>query len=145
MIGSIIKSRTRAKPKARNRNATFDANLVYVDEPQLITLVSGKSRVVAVAIPDDDFVSSKFLAVTVHKKDWHKYLDGIVDLRYLYTAYSATTLYVFDLRNMKDKIVTMNQFVGDVLEDMLPSPRFFSASHTEHYTPLRVRQTQKRW
>lgn len=114
------------------RSATYDATLVYMDEPQVITMMSQKTRIVAVAIPDEDPQKAMFLATTVAEKDWTKYLDGTVDLRYLFT-YSVRVHYFFDLYDMKDKKVMMTPLDGPADEDHLPSQRFFSTNHTEEY------------
>jgi hypothetical protein len=115
------------------RAATFDAVLVYLDEPQLITLVSQKTRIVAVAIPYDNQDKSMFLATTVAPGDWQKYLDGSVDLRYLFTYPKVRVLYHFDLHTLNDNRLMMTPWDGDLPEDYLPMPRFFSSNHTEEY------------
>lgn len=117
----------------QRRSATFQAVLVYMDEPQLITLVARKTKVVAVAIPSDNEDSSLFIAVTVSGKDWERYLDGKVDLRYLFTIPTVKTIFHFDLLDMEDSKVMMSPWKGEVDEQYLPSPRFFSSNHTEHY------------
>lgn len=114
------------------RSAIYDATLVYVDEPQVITLVSQKTRIVAIAIPNDNPEKFMFLATAVKDKDWAKYLAGTVDLRYLFT-YPALVRYHFDLHEMKSKKVMMTPWDGEVDEKYLPLPRFFATNHTEEY------------
>lgn len=114
------------------RSAKFEVTLVYVDEPQLISLMAGKTRILAVAIPDDELNKSMFLATTVSKNDWEKYLEGVVDLRYLFT-YPTRIQYTFDLHGMVDGKVMMNPVVGSTEEKFLPLPGFFSTNHTENY------------
>lgn len=115
------------------RTAVFDAVLVYMDEPQVVTLVSQKTRIVAVAIPYGNETMSMFLATSASDRDWNRYLDGTVDLRYLFTVPSVRTLYHFDLQSMKEKKVKMTPWEGDLDERYLPLPRFFSSNHTEDY------------
>lgn len=115
------------------RTATFDAVLVYMDEPQVITLVAGKTRIVAVAIPYANETMSMFLATSASDRDWNRYLDGTVDLRYLFTVPAVRTSYFFDLQEMKDKKVKMTPWTGEIAERYLPLPRFFSSNHTEDY------------
>lgn len=115
------------------RSAIYDATLVYVDEPQVITLVSQKTRVVAIAIPYGNPDSSMFLATTANDRDWTKYLDGTVDLRYLFTFPTVRVQYHFDLNHLKDGKVMMTPWEGEIDERYLPLPRFFSTNHTEEY------------
>lgn len=118
--------------KLVRRSAKFEATLVYVDEPQLICLMAGNSRILAVAIPEEDLSKSMFLATTVSKRDWEKYIEGVVDLRYLFT-YPTRVQYTFDLYGMVDGKVMMNPVVGDTDGSFLPLPGFFSSNHTEDY------------
>lgn len=119
--------------KTRNRSATIDAVLVFFDEPHVITLVSRNVRVIAVAIPDDDEAKSKFLGVTVTDRDWERYLDGVIDLRYVFTYPKLRLLYTFDLNSLKNNAVKMAPYDEDIPEAYLPLPQFFSSSHTEEY------------
>lgn len=117
----------------RRRSATFDAMLVYMDEPQLITLLSGNTRIIATAITSDNSDEYRFFATTVLPKDWQRYLEGSVDLRYLYTFPDRRNAYTFDLAKMKDKKVLMEPYLDNAPEDYLPLPKFFSNNHTEDY------------
>lgn len=117
----------------RRRSASYDATLVYVDEPQVITLLASKTRIVAIAIPDEDHDKSMFLATTVKEYDWKKYLSGTVDLRYLFTYPKVHSLYCFDLYEMSENKVMMTPFEGVIEERFLPLPRFFSTNHTSDY------------
>lgn len=120
--------------KQRRRSATFDAILVFFDEPHVITLKSRGVRVLAVAVPDEDESNqAKFLGVTVTDRDWERYLDGVVDLRYVFTFPKVRLLYTFDLNSMKNNAVLMEPFDYDIPESFLPLPQFFSSSHTEVY------------
>lgn len=119
----------------QRRSAIFDSVLVYLDEPQVITLVSRNTRIIAVAIPYGNPQSSMFLATTVTPQDWQKYLDGSVDLRYLFTFPKVRILYHFDLNLLQNDKVMMTPWVGDLPDEYLPLPRFFSTNHTEEYAP----------
>lgn len=119
--------------KLKRKSAKFEAVLVYMDEPLLITLISGKSRLIASAIPSDHEGSYMFFGTTVSKKDWEKYLDGSVDLRYLFTYPDQRSSYTFDLASVRDGTVMMTPFLDITPETFLPSPQFFSSNHTEEY------------
>jgi hypothetical protein len=115
---------------AIKRAATYARTLVYMDEPQLILLKSYKTNVVALAINSPP-EKALFVATTVSSRDWESYKDGHVDLRYLFLYPSMRSVYSFDLMDMKDNKVMMTPWEGKIGEENLPSPRFFSTSHTE--------------
>jgi hypothetical protein len=117
----------------RRRSANFDAVLVYMDEPQLITLLSGNTRIIATAIISEKPEEYRFFATTVLPKDWRRYLEGSVDLRYLYTFPDRRNVYTFDLAKMKDNKVLMEPYLEHAPEEFLPLPKFFSNNHTEVY------------
>lgn len=112
------------------RAATFSRVLVYMDEPQLILLKSYKANIIAVAIPSPHD-SANFLATSVSRRDFEDYMYGTVDLRYLFTYAQVRSLYTFDLMTMSNGKIIMTPLDGEPPEDYLPSPRFFSRSHTE--------------
>ena len=115
------------------RYAVFEAVLVFFDEPHLITLTAGKTRFVAIAIPDSSKDRNMFFSVSVSTKDWEKYLNGTVDLLYLF-KYVGKNYYYFDLNEIKNRKVKMTPNNDLVLpEENLPPPRFFSSNHTEQY------------
>lgn len=119
--------------KIRSRSATLDAILVFFDEPHVVTLISRGVRMLATAIPDDDFTKSMFLGVTVSEREWERYLDGVVDLRYIFTYPKLRLHYTFDLNLIKNNAVIMQPYEDEVPEEYLPLPQFFSSSHTETY------------
>jgi hypothetical protein len=119
---------------ALKRNAKYVCTLVYMNEPLLIQLKSYKTPVLALAIPSADKQQAKFIATTVSAKDLSSYLEGHVDLRYLFTYPFNRSIYMFDLMTMKDNKVVMLPFEGPIPEELLPSPRFFATSHTHDYT-----------
>ena len=91
------------------RPATYVATLVYADEPQVIWLQSGSATLIAVAIPHENRRRSQFLATTTLPNDWSSYVEGNVDLRYLFTFPSRRLTYVFDLATMKNQKVFMDR------------------------------------
>lgn len=119
--------------KIKRKSAKFEAVLVYMDEPLLITLFAGKSRLIATAIPSSVEGEYRFFGTTVSKKDWEKYMEGSVDLRYLFTYPDQRTSYTFDLATMHDATVMMVPFLDTTPETFLPSAQFFSSNHTEEY------------
>jgi hypothetical protein len=124
---------------AKRRGATFMDTLVYMDEPLVVTLKSGATQLIATAIPSDSD-KAQFLAVTVTQRDWEDYLDGSVDLRYLYTYPTVRHLYNFNLYDVdRDGKVLMERFdAEEIPEGMLPLPRFFSRSHTEEFSKTKT-------
>lgn len=114
---------------AHKRPATYIATLVYVDEPILIQLKSYKTNVLASAIPSPP-ERADFVATTVAGSDMAAYLEGHVDLRYLFTYPFNRSTYKFNLMEMDDNRITMIPFDGEIPEQYLPAPRFFSTSHT---------------
>ncbi|QKJ90923.1 hypothetical protein [Agrobacterium pusense] len=125
------------------RSAQYEATLVYMDEPQLITLLSQKKRIVAVAIPHEDSSRSFFHATTVSIADWDKYLSGTVDLRYLFTYPKVRLHFHFDLHDMVDGKIMMEPWQGEIAEKYMPSPRFFSTNHTEDYEHQTIKASDK--
>lgn len=121
-----------AHPRKR---AEYVETLIYLDEPQVLALsISAGLMVVAVAVPDNDPNKSMFLATTVRTRHWEAYLDGTVDLRYLFLYPRGRLLYYFDLMKMKNNKVLMEPFLGQIPDDHLPLPRLFSSDHTTEFT-----------
>jgi hypothetical protein len=112
------------------RSAVYVRTLVYMDEPLLLLLKSYKTNVIALALPSPP-EKAAFIAVTVSLRDLEAYNDGHVDLRYLFTYPSTRLVYTFDLMSMTDNKVMMEPLEGKIPVEYLPSPRFFSSSHTE--------------
>lgn len=118
---------------ARRRKAEHLITLVYVDGPQLVSMSSGKAKVVAVAIPSLDNYRFPFLATVIPESDWQRYQRGIVDLRFLFRFVRARRLFTFDLATIKDNSVYMIPWEESqpIPEEFLPAERFFSRDHTE--------------
>lgn len=115
---------------SHRRSAEFIETLVYADEPLLIRLASFKTAVIAVAIPSPAG-KSMFLGAAVPNKELEAYIEGEVDLLFLFKYSFNRNLYTFDLLTMKDGRVMMSPCDGDAPEEWLPQPRFFSRNHTE--------------
>lgn len=115
---------------AQRRSASYVRTLVYMDEPHLILLKSYKTNVIALAV-SSPAEEARFIATTVSTRDMEAYRDGHVDLRYLFTYPTMRSIYSFNLMDMIDNKVLMSPFEQQIPEDYLPSPRFFSTSHTE--------------
>jgi len=125
------------------RSAKYECMLLYVDEPQLISLVANKARFVALAVPPAD--EQRFVVTTVSKRDWASYLRGSIDLRYLFTVPEMRQTYTFDLSSMKEGKVMMDPRTEPLTEDLLPSPRFFAENHTERRFTRGCRAINHRW
>lgn len=119
----------------RRRRAVFEADLVIIDEPQLFVLTAGKSKVIALAVPEVYIEGEDFdhIAASVTAKNWDRYISGYVDLRYLFTYPFQRTLYVFHSRAMHEGTVMLRPVEAEFSESLLPSHGFFSSSHTEDY------------
>lgn len=127
----------------QKRKAKLTSTLVFADEPQLIHLLSRQTHVIAVAIPCDDDGKSMFLAATVHPNDWQDYLDGVVDLRYLFVYPRFRNLYTFNIKDINQNEIVMFPFDGDAPEEYLPQPRFFSENHTEEFdVAIQIKDTE---
>jgi hypothetical protein len=113
------------------RTGTFVRTYVYLDEPLVIGMRSGQANLVGVAIESDDQSEMAFVAVTVSKRDWQSYMEGSVDLRFLFTYPSHRSAYTFDLAKLKNKKISMKPVEGELPEKWLPSSRFFAYDHTE--------------
>ncbi|TXN65357.1 hypothetical protein [Methylobacterium sp. WL6] len=115
---------------ANKRSAEYVSTLVYLDGPQLIKLKAHKTTIVAMAIPCAEN-ESLFIATSVTQKNWVSYLDGHVDLRFLFTFADIRTNYTFDLLKLKKNKITMLPWEGNIGGQYLPEPRFFASNHTE--------------
>ena len=112
------------------RRAKLKQTLVYIDAPQVLLLKARQVTVVALAVRDENF-ELPFVAVTVTPSDWKKYVRGAVDLRYLFEYAQPYTVYMFDLKDIKDGEVMMTPYKKALPEKFLPDSRFFVHHHTE--------------
>lgn len=116
---------------SRRRQASFECNLVIFDEPQLFLLKSGKSRILALATLEDKKREFDHIAVSVTARNWERYLDGYVDLRYLFTYPFQRTNYIFHSKDWRDLNIYLRPFSENLPNDFLPDAGLFSSSHTE--------------
>ena len=117
----------------RRRNAVFVANLVVFDEPHVFLMKSGKANVVALAIPEDILEGYDHVAVTVSERNWERYLDGFVDLLYLFTYPFQRRLFKFSSLGWKENTIMMDSVEGDLPPAALPSHGLFSRCHAEDF------------
>ena len=120
-------------PRRPNIQATYEATLVYYDEPQLIVLNRpNKRKVIATAIAHDG-AEYPFLGAEISYEQWDRYLREISDLRYLFEYPRVKKWYIFDFSNLDDaggiKMLPLDRV--QVSEDYLPAGQFFARSHTE--------------
>lgn len=118
--------------------AAVVANLFEADQPMIILLnrVVGKAvqNFIACPVPNEDGFLDYYFAVQVGRRYLIDYFDGQSDLRFLFT-YAPGRKYFKCTEIPRDigGVAQLEQFGGDVVEDMLPSPRFFATSHTSNY------------
>ncbi|MFD6316946.1 hypothetical protein [Methylorubrum thiocyanatum] len=120
-------------PRKPNVTATYEATLVYYDEPQLILLsTSNNKKIIAVAVVDEA-AEYPFFGAEISKEQWEKYLRQINDLRYLFEYPKSNKWYVFDFANLSDanKIRMRRIDRADIPEEYIPAGQFFARSHTE--------------
>lgn len=117
----------------RRRSAKFLANLIIFDEPQLFVMKAGKSTVVCLAIGDSALEGFDYVSATVTERNWYRYLDGYVDLRYLFTYPFQRRLFKFASNDWQDDQVLMTPHDGGLPEEALPSKGLFSRAHTEPF------------
>lgn len=116
-------------PTARRRKAFVDRVLVYLDGPQLITLVGSRnSNWIGVAV-DIDGLEYPFFCSQVSSDDLQKYFDGHVDLHYLFAYSKYKDFMVFDYCKYNGTEIYMDPI--EPTDDFLPEKGFFSRDHTE--------------
>lgn len=120
--------------------ANFVQTLMYYDGPQVVLLTIGKkgSTMVAVAIQKDG-MEYPFFGCAVKKRDWERYLEGKVDLFYLFANATVGHKYFFDLDKLGDDgVVTLKKATDAELEvpDIWPDRGFFATYHTEPLADL---------
>lgn len=121
---------------AKARKAHYLATLIYIDEPHLLLLQSGTTKLLAVAIPTPNEAAALFLAVTVQPHTWDRYIAGNCDLRFLFTFPRNKILYYFDLMQMHINEVKMYLADTPIPEEHLPLPRIFADDHTNDWEPI---------
>ena len=113
--------------------ATMVRMLVYFDEPQVVLLeYKDDHKIIAVGI-DKKGYEFAFLGAEINEKQWERYYEGSVDLRYLFLLPRWKRWYIFDLGKAVNKKVTIFRAEEDDYksESFLPTHGFFSRDHTE--------------
>jgi hypothetical protein len=117
-------------------HATLTTVLIYYDGPQLIHLKSiVGNNMVAVAVDHKDSANMYF-GCEVRDKDFARYLDGKVDLKYLLSNAMRNRYYLFD----GDKLSDDGSFIEikplksgeEKQESYWPKAGLFSRSHTQN-------------
>ncbi len=117
----------------KGTKAVVSAMLVYFDEPQVILLEQKDDhKIISVAINKERY-EFPFLGAEINEKQWERYCDGSVDLRYLFLFPQWKKWYIFDLRESENKQVTIYRAQEEDYknEELLPVHGFFSKDHTE--------------
>ena len=114
---------------ARRRKASVEHVLVYMDGPQVITLKgSRKSDWIGIAV-DINGMDYGFFCSQVSSEDLVRYLDGQVDLRYLFLYGKYKEYMVFDYATYQGGDAFMAPH--PIAENLLPDEGFFARDHTE--------------
>lgn len=122
----------------RRRNVKFEANLIHLDEPLLVLFKDKKSHLIAVAIDESDLPGNDFVCVSVTQRNWDKYIDGHVDLRFLFAYPSTRIRYSFAYTDWVGETATLTPHDGNFAEELLPSKGMFSREHTSDYGKSRL-------
>ena len=115
--------------------------LVFVDEPQLISLRDSKSqRYLALAVPSasDAEAACSYAVVKPDEKLFEAYMQGDIDLRTLFTTGArdeAPEKFTLDLLSDDDELIAITPHQGDFPEEFLPLPGFHADSHTDSFQP----------
>ena len=117
----------------RRRKVHYEAPLIVIDGPQLICLSANKSRFLALAIPEQDGVKFDFIAVSVSPKNWERYLDSRVDLRFLFTYPFQRTHYTLSSEDLAKGELWLSPYDAAIPEEYLPEHGLFATDHTEEY------------
>lgn len=122
----------------RKVNVQLVANLFEVEIP-LVVLLSKKAgsstqHFIACAIPDEDGELDYYFAVFVGRQHLIRYFNEQCDLRFLFAFASGRKYYTFKkLPETNDNKITMQEFDGQLEENLFPGSRFFVTSHTSDY------------
>jgi hypothetical protein len=121
----------------RRRKVEFEANLLFVDEPLIVLFKSKNTFLIAVAIDQNDLPGSDFVCFSLTQRNWDKYIDGHVDLRFLFTYPATSIRYNFAYSAWTGNTVTLTPFDGIFADELLPSKGLFSREHTNSYGKVR--------
>lgn len=126
--------------RQKTTTATISTILVYFDEPQVMLLEQKDDhKIISVAI-DKDGYDFPFLGAEINEKQWERYCDGSVDLRYLFLLPRWKRWHIFDLGEAQNNQVKISRAEEtDYKNDtFLPVHGFFSRDHTESDLGKRV-------
>jgi hypothetical protein len=115
---------------ALRTKASFVKTLVYYDGPQLVALRAEKQHFLAMAIPSEE--ANRYFVVSTSPKHFQQYLDGEVDLRYLFTYPHQRSTFLATIGDTKSPIL-LERFDEESPEAYLPERGFFSTDHTEEF------------
>ena len=115
--------------------------LVFVDEPQLVSLRDSKSqRYLALAVPSAPGAEAvcSYAVVKPDEKSLEAYMQGDIDLRTLFTTGAGDEVpekFTLDLLSGDDELVAITPHEGDFPEEFLPLSGFHADSHTDSFQP----------
>jgi hypothetical protein len=118
---------------SKSRTVQFEANLIYLGEPLLVLLKTKKNRLIAAAIDEEDLPGSNFVCVSMSNRNWEKYIDGHVDLRFLFAYPSQRLRYSFSYHDWKEDKIQLKRYEDPFHEELLPSKGLFSREHNSEY------------
>lgn len=118
--------------KSRKRYGYINNIPVFMDGPQLVTLRGPrKSRWIGVAISEYENISYPIYCSRMSTENFIKYINGSVDLLYLFKYGKYNDYMVFDFKNCKkDGKVTLHPSIYN--EKFFPEAGFFFDDHTEN-------------
>jgi hypothetical protein len=114
------------------KTASIKHVLVFYDGPQLVLLETDRGHpMIAVGVTKDNMLYPMFAAEIIGNQ-FEKYLQGKVDLNFVFRSTPTNRLYIFDLAKAKDKHVDLIRATGEDAkqEQFYPTPGIFSRSHT---------------
>ena len=116
----------------RRVKAKINHTLVYMDGPQVITLAGGRNSTwIGVAI-DLDTVDYPFFCSQISSDLLQRYLDGHVDLRYLFLYSKYKEYMTFDYSKYNIDGVYLSSIIFK--SEYLPDEGFFARDHTEVFS-----------
>lgn len=125
--------------KKPNRvNVKVEANLFEAGMPFVILLSkkagTGLQHYIASAIPDQNGEVDYYFAVFVGRQHLIRYFNEQCDLRFLYAFATGRKYFVLkDLVPSAKGTVAMEEFQGELSENLFPDGQFFVTAHTSKY------------
>jgi hypothetical protein len=114
------------------QKAKFVQTLVFYDGPQLILLSAANGHHLLAAAVEKEGYQYPFFACEIRDRLFQKYLDGKVDLHYVFRSSDVSKHYFFDYFKINNSEVSLKRASIDDIknESYYPSPGFFSRDHT---------------